>query len=110
LSVCRRTTSKGTRITLLRSAIDDHGTIQAELYLCLLKYITWYVLSVDIIWSERQVSQFVRLAPKRNYGRHWMIVCFHKRTSPKAVDKRKIRVWPSRIQPKSHGNERNWLA
>jgi len=48
--------------------------------------------------------------PEENvYGRHWPIVCFQTRTSPQAVDKRQIRVWPCRIQPISHGNERNWL-
>jgi len=39
-----------------------------------------------------------------------MIVCFRTRTSEKAVDKRKIRVWPCRIQSTAHGNEKNWLA
>jgi hypothetical protein len=42
-------------------------TIQAELYLCLLKYMTWCILSVDIIRSEWQASRFVRLVPKRKF-------------------------------------------
>jgi hypothetical protein len=42
-------------------------TIQAGLYLCLLKYMTWCILSVDIIRSECQASRFVRLALKRKF-------------------------------------------
>ena len=42
-------------------------TIQADLYLCLLKYMTWCILSVDIITSEWQASRFVRLTPKGKF-------------------------------------------